>query len=75
MTEVQPEQIPATLRRTLSERQYSGWEENGKLYKDPATNEYVLVMEKQDDSSQPKAYRFDKNGQLKDDRTSSGDQN
>ena len=75
MTEVQPEQIPATLRRTLSERQYSGWEENGKLYKDPATNEYVLVMEKQDDSSQPKAYRFDKNGQLKDDQTSSGDQN
>ena len=65
MVEVQTEQIPASLRRTLRESQYMGWEDKGTLYQDPSTNEYVLVMDKTDDSSQPRAYRFDKNGQLK----------
>lgn len=65
MVEVQTEQIPASLRRTLRESQYRGWEDKGTLYQDPSTNEYVLVMDKNDDSSQPRAYRFDKNGQLK----------
>ena len=67
MVEIQAEQIPASLRRTLSERQYSGWEENGKLYQDPATNEYVLVMERSGDASQSRTYRFDKNGKIQDD--------
>jgi chromatin modification-related protein VID21 len=74
MTEVQPGEAPASLRRTLSESKYSGWEESGKLYRDPSTNEYVLVMEKSDDSSQPRAYRFDRNGQLKEDQNETGDQ-
>jgi hypothetical protein len=65
MTEIQAEQLPATLRRTLSEKQYEGWEDKGTLYQDPATNEYVLVMDKSGNASQPRAYRFDKNGQLK----------
>lgn len=67
MVEVQAEQIPASLRRTLRESQYMGWEDKGTLYQDPSTNEYVLVMDKTDDSPQPRAYRFDKNGQLKED--------
>ena len=67
MVEVQTEQIPASLRRTLRESQYTGWEEKATLYQDPSTNEYVLVMDKTEDSSQPRAYRFDKNGQLKED--------
>jgi hypothetical protein len=65
MVEVQTEQIPASLRRTLRESQYSGWEEQGTLYQDPSTNEYVLVMDKTGNSAQPRAYRFDKNGQVK----------
>jgi hypothetical protein len=74
MVEVQAEEVPASLRRTLRESKYSGWEENGKLYQDPSTNGYVLVMEKSDDSSQPRAYRFDKNGQLQEDQSETGDQ-
>ena len=77
MVEVQTEQIPASLRRTLRESQYSGWEEKGTLYQDPSTSEYVLVMDKDQSStaqtsssSQPKAYRFDKNGQVKEDDNS-----
>jgi hypothetical protein len=65
MVEVQAEQIPASLRRTLSESQYRGWEENGTLYQDPSGNEYVLEMQSTTDASQPRVYRFDKNGQLK----------
>lgn len=65
MVEVQTEQIPASLRRTLRESQYGGWEEKGTLYQDPSTSEYVLVMDKSGNSTQPRAYRFDKNGQLK----------
>jgi hypothetical protein len=77
MVEIQPEQIPATLRRTLSETEYGGWEEKGKLYQNPTTNEYVLVMEESDNSSQPRAYHFDANGKLKEDQSNqnSSDQN
>lgn len=75
MVEVQTEQIPASLRRTLRESQYKGWEENGTLYQDPSTNEYVLVMDKTDDSSQARGYRFDKNGQLKEDDGSTQSKN
>jgi hypothetical protein len=69
MTEIQAEQVPASLRRTLKGSQYSGWEENGKLYQDPATSEYVLVMQQTNGATQPRSYRFDKNGQMKQDET------
>lgn len=75
MVEVQAEQVPASLRRTLSETQYSGWEENGKLYQDPSTSEYILVMKKTDDSSQPQTYRFDRNGKVQEDQNESGQRN
>jgi len=65
MVEVQAEQIPASLRRTLRESKYKGWEENGTLYQDPATSEYVLVMDKTDNGAQSMVHRFDKNGQVK----------
>ena len=73
MTEIQAEQVPASLRRTLSESPYKGWEEKGTLYQDPATSEYVLEMESTDNSSQPRTYRFDKNGQLKPGQNGTGD--
>ena len=68
MVEIQAEQIPATLRRTLSDVQFTGWEEEGTLYQDPNTNEYVLVMDKgeetsttteSDAQSQSRSYRSD----------------
>jgi hypothetical protein len=65
MVEIQAEQVPASLRRTLRESQYKGWEENGTLYQNPSTSEYVLEMKNTNDASQPRIYRFDKNGQLK----------
>jgi hypothetical protein len=65
MVEIQAEQVPEPLRRTLGESQYKGWEENGTLYQDPSSSEYVLEMQSTNDASQPRIYRFDKNGQLK----------
>lgn len=64
MIEVQAEQIPASLRRTLNERKYNGWEENGTLYQDPSTSDYVLVMDKDGNAIAPRMYRFDRNGRL-----------
>jgi hypothetical protein len=70
MTEIQTEQVPASLRRTLRGSQFNGWEENGKLYQDPSTNEYVLVMEQgSNGTSQGRTYRFDKNGQQQQNET------
>lgn len=67
-------QVPASLRRTLSESQYEGWEENGKLYMDRATSEYVLIIEKPDDNSQSRSYRFDKNGKFKEEESGTSSQ-
>lgn len=72
MVEIQAEQVPASLRRTLRESKYKGWEENGTLYQDPSTSEYVLEMESTNDASQPRIYRFDKNGQLKPEQNGTG---
>ena len=61
MVEIETDQIPASLRRTLSDRQYSGWEERGTLYQDPSTNEYILVMEGDDSSRSSTSSQY--NGQ------------
>lgn len=45
MVEIEVDQVPATLRRTLGDAQYKGWEEKGTLYHNPTTNEYMLVMD------------------------------
>lgn len=71
MTEIEADQISPSLRRTLNEGDYSGWEEEGVFYQDPATNEIVLIMKNTDDASQAHFYRFDKNGKLKDSQTGS----
>jgi hypothetical protein len=67
MEEIQAEQIPASLRRTLGESKYRGWLEHGTLYQDRAANEYVLVMDKGDGISPARIYRFDKRGQAMED--------
>lgn len=63
MVEVQEDQIPESLRTTLQEREYKGWKESGKLYRNPSTSEYVLIIDKTDNSSQERRYRFDANGE------------
>lgn len=67
MTEVQTDEIPSSLRTTLEESEYEGWKENGTLYRNPSTSEFILVMDKTDDPSQAKTYRFDANGKRVDD--------
>jgi hypothetical protein len=75
MVEIQAEQIPESLRSTLNEGQYRGWEENGTLYQDPSSSEYILVMDKTENSTQPKVYRFDHNGELQKDQAGSSQRN
>jgi len=67
MIEVEVDEIPSSLRTTLEESEYEGWQENGTLYRNPSTSEFILVMDKTDDPSQAKTYRFDANGQRVDD--------
>ncbi len=62
MTPVQRDDYPSALQETLKDPKYEGWE-MGKLYKDPETDGYVLVID--DNSSMTGAkryYRFDKDG-------------
>ena len=61
MVEVQEDQVPETLRTTLQESEYEGWKESGKLYRNPSTSEYVLIID--DNSSQERRYRFDASGE------------
>ncbi len=63
LTEVQAEQVPEALRRTLRQDPYRGWQENGTLYQDPSTGEYVLVMEEDSRAGRQRTYRFDTNGE------------
>lgn len=62
MVEVQAEQIPETLRKTLGHRRFKGWEEHGTLYQDPSSGGYVLMMDASGKELNGKTYRFDKDG-------------
>lgn len=57
MEEIQSADVPASLRSTLQGSEYSGWEE-GKVYRNSSTNEYLIVVGDED----AKVYRFDANG-------------
>jgi hypothetical protein len=63
MVEVQEDQIPETLRTTLQGSEYEGWDQNGKLYRNPSTSEYVLIIDSNDNASQERRFRFDANGE------------
>lgn len=58
------EEIPPTMRETLLEPQYKGWE-NSSIYQDKATGDYTLDISSGNDK--PKTYRFDKSGRLMED--------
>jgi len=54
---IQSSEVPASLRSTLQGTEYSGWEE-GKVYRNSTTNEYLIVIGDED----AKVFRFDANG-------------
>jgi hypothetical protein len=72
MTEIQSDEYPESLRTTLRGSQYQGWE-RGKMYRDDASGEYVLIMDGTNATSGSSTsgntgttrtthYRFDRNG-------------
>jgi hypothetical protein len=54
---IQSTDVPASLRSSLQGTEYTGWEE-GKIYRNSTTNEYLVVIGDDD----AKVYRFDANG-------------
>jgi hypothetical protein len=63
---VMPDQIPATLKKTLEAPEYKGWE-NASIYQNKTTQDYVLEMSA---GNTHKVFRFDKNGQpIKDEQS------
>jgi hypothetical protein len=68
MEVIQSSEVPASLRSTLQGSEYSGWEE-GKVYRNSTTNEYLIVIGDED----AKVYRFDANGsRIEDSQSESG---
>jgi hypothetical protein len=66
-------QIPSSLRTTLKSPQYKGWE-NSTVYRNSATNEYMVEIR---NGSSSKTYYFDKDGKAIHDanhRSNNGDQ-
>jgi hypothetical protein len=64
MVLVEEQDVPAKLKATLRDSDYSGWE-RGKLYQNPATGEYILVMGgSESGSDEQRSYRFDKDGKV-----------
>lgn len=57
MEVVQPSDLPESLRTTLGGAEYTGWEE-GQVYRNTTTNEYLIVVGDDD----AKVFRFDANG-------------
>src|SRR5687767_5515352 len=70
MEVIQSTDVPASLRSSLQGTEYSGWEE-GKVYRNSTTNEYLIVIGDED----AKVYRFDANGTRIEDATSSDSNN
>jgi hypothetical protein len=64
MVLVEEQDVPAKLKETLRDSDYSGWE-RGKLYQNPATGEYILVMGgSESGNDEQRSYRFDKDGKV-----------
>jgi hypothetical protein len=64
MVLVEEQDVPAKLKETLRDSDYSGWE-RGKLYQNPASGEYILIMGgAESGSDEQRSYRFDKDGKI-----------
>ena len=72
MVLVEENEVPENLKETLRDSDYSGWQ-RGKLYNNPATGEYILIMGgAESGSDEQHSYRFDKNGKLIKDKNMNG---
>lgn len=60
MTMIKSSDLPASLRTTLQDAQYKGWE-SGTFYTNKAKDTYVVEI-KDPSTNKSKAYRFDANG-------------
>jgi len=60
MTVIQSSEIPETLRTTLQDAQYAGWE-TGTIYTSKAKDSYVVEI-KDATTNKSKTFRFDANG-------------
>lgn len=60
MTVIKSSEIPPTLRTTLQDAQYTGWE-TGTFYTNKAKDTYVVEI-KDATTNKTKMYRFDANG-------------
>jgi len=60
MTVIKSAEIPATLRTTLQDAQYKGWE-TGTFYTNKAKDTYVVEI-KDATTNKTMAYRFDASG-------------
>ncbi len=72
MVLVEENEVPENLKETLRDSDYSGWQ-RGKLYNNPATGEYILIMGgAESGSDEQHSFRFDKNGKLIKDKNMNG---
>jgi hypothetical protein len=71
MIKITIDDVPASMRKTLEEEQYSGWQ-HSPVYRNSKTNEYSIDVRK---GTQTKTYRFDKNGKAIHPDTPNDDQN
>ena len=60
MTVIKSSEIPATLRTTLQDAQYAGWE-TGTFYTNKAKDSYVVEI-KDATTNKTKTFRFDASG-------------
>ena len=67
MIEIQPTEVPVSLRETLSDDQYKGWE-SGKLFRHASTGEYLLIIDAPNVAEGKQTYHFDKEGKLMKDK-------
>jgi len=58
MTKIQSSEVPSSLRKTLKDPMYAGWE-NSTIYRNKSQDEYVVEILS---GSTAKTYRFDKSG-------------
>ena len=64
MTMIEQNEYPEALRETLQDPKYNGWE-NGQVYHNESTGEYLLIIndEANRNSGKKRHFRFDKNGE------------
>jgi len=61
MIVVKSSEVPPSLRTTLGDSRYKGWENGSTIYKTRSNDQFVVEMR---DGNNTKVHRFDKEGKL-----------